>query len=241
MDPSAFLSMGLMGAFFIAIPVLFVVLIVWSVKANKKRRAQLAAIAASWGWNYAPRDQSLVTRWTVSPFGNGSSRAANHVLWGPTAGPTGTIRQAITFEYQYTISSGSGDNRSSTTYYFHITVVLLPVFTPVLMLTPEGFGASLAKFFGGQDIQFESEDFNKAWRIQSKDLRFAHDIVHPRMMEFLMEPRNRGRAINLVGDGVMVVQSGKLMPENVLPMVTRCNEFLELLPAYVLQDRGYRG
>ncbi|MEZ5191462.1 MAG: DUF3137 domain-containing protein [Nocardioides sp.] len=36
------------------------------------------------------------------------------------------------------------------------------------------------------DIELESEDFNRAFTVTCSDRKFASDVLHPRMMEFLL-------------------------------------------------------
>src|SRR5690606_11195053 len=122
---------------------------------------------------YSPRAPQLVGRWRGQPFNLGHSRRVEHLLSGDFQG-----RPAAVFEYRYT--TGHGKNRSTT----RLTVVMLalPTFLPDLEITNEGVGARIAKMFGGQDIQFESEEFNRRWRVQASVRKTAHDIVHPRFM-----------------------------------------------------------
>ena len=40
-----------------------------------------------------------------------------------------------------------------------------------------------------RDIELESEDFNRAFTVSCPDRKFASDVLHPRMMEFLLQHR----------------------------------------------------
>lgn len=83
------------------------------------------------------------------------------------------------FEYRYT--TGSGKNRSTT--YKHICMVRIPgAQFPGLTLNHENFASRL---LGGRDIQFEDARFNENWFVKGDVPRFAHDIVHPRVMHWL--------------------------------------------------------
>ena len=44
---------------------------------------------------------------------------------------------------------------------------------------------SVNRGLGGR-VHFESEDFNRACAVRCADDRFAYDVVHPQMMEWLM-------------------------------------------------------
>jgi hypothetical protein len=51
---------------------------------------------------------------------------------------------------------------------------------------PEMFD-KVAGLLGLEEINFESDQFNNRFAVQSRDKRFAYDVLHPRMMEFLLD------------------------------------------------------
>lgn len=210
----------------------------WNYRRGKKRQALLAAWAEARNWQHAKTDYSLRQRWNSTPFtaGPGNSPRVADVMWGPVTASNGQVRQAMTFYFSYTVTSGSGDNRSSTTYHHHVTCIFFHLKTPLLEVTRENFGTKFTKFFGAQDIQFESEEFNKAWRIQADNLKFAHDVLHPRMMEYLMTLVSSGLSFVLPGDCVMVFNKDVLKMSAVDPMIAVCNRIMDQIPAHVYED-----
>ena len=68
---------------------------------------------------------------------------------------------------------------------------------PDLLIRPEGFFDKVAGAFGFDDIDFESEEFSRAFFVKSSDKRFAYDVLHPRMLELLMAERNAAGATNV--------------------------------------------
>lgn len=50
----------------------------------------------------------------------------------------------------------------------------------------EDLGRKLLGLVGVRDLQLESEDFNKKFHIRTENDRFAYDILHPRMMEWML-------------------------------------------------------
>lgn len=224
--------------FFLIPVVLFGALMIWGHQRRKKRQAGLVAWAEARNWHYAKTDKTLLQRWNSTPFtsGRGNKPSASDVMWGPITSPNGQARQALSFNFTYTVSSGSGDDESETTYRHHVTCVFFDLRTPVLEVTRENFGSKFSKLFGGQDIQFEAEDFNKAWRIQATNLKFAHDVIHPRMMEYLMTMTGRGFNFVLPGDCVMVFNKVALDLSAVDPMIAVCNQIMDQIPAHVYED-----
>jgi len=209
------------------VPVAVVVGVVWY---QRKRDAALRAWAAATGWTYVGRDPSLVCRWRGQPFNVGHSRYAREVLVGRFGG-----REAVSFTYVY--RTGGGKNQA--TYTFHVVAMRLPTYLPTLELTPEGIGARISKALGGQDIQFESDDFNRAWRVQARDLKFAHDVVHPRLMERLLRPDARGVPLRIEGMDVLTWTSGATRLEAIGPRLSLLGAVVDAVPRYVWLDHGY--
>lgn len=224
------LTRGSVGLFYAGMAVLAAALVVGGIYAERRRQAALRAWAAAAGWTYHGTDHTLVHRWRGTPFGVGSARRATEVLSGPVGGS-----HAVSFRYQYT--TGSGKNRTRHTR--HVVAVFLPRLLPVLELTPDGLAAKIVKAFGGQDIRFESEAFNRAWRVTSDDPRFAHDVVTPRTMERLMLPDVADTCIRFAGDAVLTWSTGRPRVETIVPRATVLDGLVDAIPPYVWEDRGY--
>lgn len=214
-------------------PIAIIIAVVYIQRGkSKKIQEECAVWAAHRGWHYYPEDQSLLNRWTMPIFRTGSSKKVSNVVTGPANSKSGVVRQALSFEYQYTVSSG----KSSTTYRFHLVAVFLPNYLPTLTIAPEGVGAKIAKFFGGQDIQFESEDFNERWRITGDNLPFAHAVVHPQTMDYLMKYAPGNVAYHLLGDALLIYNSGRQNLHNIDQMAWHITDLIDLVPEFVWRD-----
>ena len=196
---------------------------------HRARVALLERWAAENGWEHHGADPALARRWRGTPFDEGRSRRATEVLTGPYEG-----RSALSFTFSWTTGSG----KESTTHSAHVVALLLHASFPTLQLTPEGLGARLAKVFGGQDVQLESEAFNRAWRVQASDLRFAHDVLHPRTMHRLLEADFERRFLRIEGDAILAWTGGRTVPDNVLPTLSRLAVVVDAVPDFVWLDRG---
>jgi hypothetical protein len=195
------------------------------------RRTQVVqAWARSIGWTYVGTDPTVPSRWRTRPFGIGDSRRATELMTGIYQG-----RPATAFRYSYT--TGSGKNK--TTFMFHVAVVPLPAYLPNFELTPEGVGARLARAFGGEDIQFESEDFNRAWRVRAGVARFAHDVLHPRTMERLLRDDARGLSLSIEGTDLLCWTTGVPRWEALAGRLTVMHALIDAIPRYVWLDHGY--
>lgn len=197
----------------------------------RRHRVGLArTFAQSVGWEYIGSDPGLVSRWYGTPFDVGRSRRTSEVVSGRFQG-----RPATSFGYRYT--TGSGKNQS--TYTFHVVAIDLPAYLPTLELTPDGLGAKIAKGLGGQDIQLESEAFNARWRVEARDQKFAHDVVHPRLMERLLAPDASGLSLRIEGTSILTWTMGSPRYEDVARRLQVLCAIADAVPRFVWLDHGY--
>jgi hypothetical protein len=205
------------------------VIIYVSIEQAKKRRAALLAWASARGWTVIGDASYLAGRWRGAPFGAGRARRVGNAVTGTFAG-----RPGISFDYQYT--TGSGKNR--TTHHYHVMVLSMPAPLPHLQLTPENFGTAIAKVFGGEDIEFESEQFNQQWRVQASVPRFAFDVLHPRLMERLLHPDARG-PMRFEGTDLVSWRSGLQDPRWIDSRLSVLNDVITSVPDFVWRQVGH--
>jgi hypothetical protein len=155
---------------------------------EKKRREELEGLAKEWGWRFDPsKDRGHDREYSCfEVFRRGHGPAAYNTLNG-TFEIGGRRYEAKAGDFTYKITSGSGKNRSTTTYHFSYVIVHLPWRTPDLLIRREGVLDRIAGVFGFSDINFESEQFSRRFHVRSPDRRFAYDVIDPRMMEFMLE------------------------------------------------------
>lgn len=67
-----------------------------------------------------------------------------------------------------------------------VVALSTPAPRPTLEVGREGLGRKLLGFVGVRDLQLESEEFNKTFLIRTEDDKFAYDVLHPRMMEWML-------------------------------------------------------
>ena len=78
---------------------------------------------------------------------------------------------------------------------------------PALRVDPENFMDRFVGRLTGQDIDLESEEFNRAFTVSSPDRKFASDVLHPRMMEYLLQHRQLGWRFEQ--DSMLVIALGR--------------------------------
>ncbi len=157
----------------------FVVVMALSWYFAYLRRKMWQEIAAKYGLRYQQGDPFGFTE-MLSDFAfmqRGHSRRVSNTLDGNVDG----MKIAI-FDYRYT--TGSGKNK--TTHRMSCLMVELPIYGPHLYIRREDWFSTVASWIGMGDIEFESEEFNRRFKVTSNDKRFAYDICHTQMMEYLL-------------------------------------------------------
>lgn len=227
------------GSGFVVLVVLFVFLVIGigiiGFLQAKKRREELAAYAVSRGWRFEAYQPLLVDRFQGAPFGIGDDRTAENAVYGQHEG-----RDFVSFDYQYETSSGSGKDRTTTTHTFSVLALSMGVSMPSLTVDPENF---LERFVGrltNSDIDLELEEFNRAFTVTSPDRKFASDVLHPRMMEFLLQHRDVGWRFER--DSMLVVASGRRSIPEIDATLALMDQIAEQVPEFVWkQVRGQGG
>lgn len=196
--------------------------------AQQRRRKAFAAWAAQHGFSYAPSDDRYADLPWGHPFGEGFGRAALDVLES-----TDAERPVLCFTYRYKTRSRSSNGKTTTTqnHWFSIYSARLPKPLPELRVGREGVFGRLARAVGFHDIEFESEEFNRQFKVQADDRKFASDVVDPQMMQFLMSGRAPG--FTIVGADVVLVHGGKLDLPTVLPTLDYLAAVIARIPGFV--------
>ncbi len=198
--------------------------------SREARREALATLARELGWRFDPsKDYDHDDEYAhFEVFRKGSSRAAYNTLYGSVEidGRTYSVKMG---DFRYTIQHG----KSSSTYHRSYLILHMPFATPNLLIRGEGLFDRLRGALGFDDIDFESEEFSRRFYVVSSDKKFAYDVVHPRMMEWLMAKEvplidiERGRCC-------LVSDRGKWEPDEFERWLRRIDEFFKLWPDYLL-------
>ncbi len=118
---------------------------------------------------------------------------------------------------------------------FAIFQLDLPGRFPFLSISPERSKLARGPRLEYDDISFESKEFSRKFRIKSNDKKFAYDVCHPRMIEYLLA--HHRLMIRVHGDKLTLFTSRRLVPKTVKPNLNRLVEVRELLPDYLFSRR----
>lgn len=217
--------------------ILFIVVLIggfaYSSYLAKKRREAMAALAAELGLEFRPaRDYGLASRFGfLNKLAQGSNRYAYNVLTGIYRGHPVWI-----FDYHYeTHSTDSKGRRRTHHHHFSFFVLKLPKSFPELIIMREGFLSKIAQFMGFDDIDFESAEFSRRFLVRSPDKKFAYDICHARMIEYLLD--NQDLQIEFEHDSLGLFFGSCLAADSIRSNLERLVKIRELIPDYVLTDR----
>ncbi|MFY9342318.1 MAG: hypothetical protein WAT39_07505 [Planctomycetota bacterium] len=205
-------------------------------RAEQQRIQAMQALAAELGLHFdRGPDHDHDDRYAqFEIFRRGHSRLAKNTVSGAIE-LFGRRCEVQLGDFRYKVDSGSGKNKSTSTHHFSYLIVHPPWPSPSLLVRPEGFFDKVKGAFGFDDIDFESEEFSRKYWVTSDDKRFAYDVLHPRMMEFLLH--EQPPMLDLEG-GAMCVSDGqrRWQPEQFRQQIAFVRRFCELWPRHLLKD-----
>lgn len=187
------------GALFVLVIAAIIAGLIGTYLLQQKRRKEFVALAASLGWQYTHGDSFGLLGLPFELLRRGDGRGIDHVIWG--AAEDHNVRA---FEYWYYETSTDAEGRRTRSYSrFSCAVLELPIDCPPTSISQESLLTRLADAIGFDDIDFESEEFNRAMQVKSADRRFANYLIDARAMQWLLD--NRGWTFFLSGPWLMAV------------------------------------
>ena len=171
----------LFGGFF----VLVIALGVLGHFQEKKRQQTLKQFAEARQWYFEPsRVRGFDSKYLQFDFlDRGRNRYAHNIITGNHEG-----FEMEVFDYHYETRSRDSDGKTKTRHHrFSVAIIEAPFPLKDLTIRPEGVFDKLSAAFGWDDIDFESSEFSRKFHVKSPDRRWAYDVLHQRMMAYLLE------------------------------------------------------
>jgi len=172
----AFAALAIVGGYF-------------AYQAQQQRIAELSQFAASRGWQFdVSKDHSHDARYDqFSLFVQGRNRYAYNTIRGAMA--VGEQLWPVQLgDYHFTTQQSNGKTTRTVSHTLSYLVLETPhLGLPELFIRREGFFDKIVSVLGFDDIDFESAEFSDRFIVKSSDKRFAYDVIHPRMIEFLLD------------------------------------------------------
>ncbi len=161
----------------------FVALLVWlgkrgSAAAKERQAANAQALEAlkAKGWTMGAAAPTLVDLGRQSPFRDGRERRASNAIKAKYE-----QSEFVSFEYEYVTEYKDQDGKvQRTDHKYNVIGFKIAGEIDGIRIMPEGL------WDGKYDLDVESDDFNKKWRVLAKDKRMAHALLSPTVIELLV-------------------------------------------------------
>jgi len=182
-------------------------------------------VARKLGLKFNPTEQeSLVERYSfINRMRYGKKRHVRNVLSGFYR------KQRVTvFELRY---EASGIDKNSPADYYSFYLLELPRAFPETTIYKEGLVSKLYQATGHGDIDFESYEFSRKFRVRGKNARFAYDFCNARMIEYLIGNTDLG--IEVDRNVLCISFNRRLRFEEVEHNLDRLLEIRSRMPDYL--------
>lgn len=216
----------------VVLALILAAVVAWiSYSLKQQRIKDLASAAARLGLEFSHEDPFALPDRPFALFAKGDGRGAENVMWGVRDG-----HEVIAADYWYFETTHHPKGGTSRTYYrFSCALARLDLVAPHLTIEPENILTRFADVVGFRDIEFESEEFNRAVQVKCEDRKFANYLIDARMMEWLLGARDW--AFEVHGDEVLVF-CDRLRPHDVPVIVDALLGFKAQVPRAALDTYG---
>ncbi|MGA7227256.1 MAG: hypothetical protein WBZ40_07270 [Acidimicrobiia bacterium] len=193
------------GALFAIFVMLAIAILVGAAIRAAQRRDAAQALAASLGLQYAAGDPLDLLSLPHRLFRRGDRRRIDTTLYGDLEG-----RQVALCDYVYTDTTRDAEGHPhDDDTRLSLCALTLDHSLPWIQISPEGVGRRFLNAISvGNDVQFESDEFNRAFEVLSADRDFAYTLIDPAMIEWLM---TTARSLRLEIDGQRLIASTRQM------------------------------
>ena len=198
---------------------------IYDLSVDGRRRRKLRTLARSMGMNFNPsKNHGFDDRYSnFKCLRQGNSyRYACNVMEGRWED-----RPILLFDYHYK----EGDRK----YEFSAVIITSSVPLKPLCIRRESLFDKLVEFAGFDDINFESAQFSRKFYVKSPDKRWAYDVIHPRMMEYLLNAPDFG--IQFGYKHVIAWQRLRFKPATFKAAADMVSGILDRLPEYVVRQQ----
>ncbi len=140
-------------------------------------------------------------------------------------------QDVVVFDLRYDTCS-IDKNGPADWYTFYI--LKLPREVPEATIYHEGYISKIKQLTGANDIDFESHEFSRTFRVRSADAQFAYDFCNARMIDYLQE--NTDLSIEVDQDALCLSFNKPLEFEDVERNLKRLVTIRNLMPDYVFEE-----
>jgi len=199
-------------------------------RAVQSRRRKLFEFASRSGFSFVPEPSDHHEQYTSFAYfdrGDRRTRRSANLIHGR--------RGEIEWEF-FDFSNEIILRRNEPKVVWGVVLANVAAVFPRLRIRPRTPIDELSSTFGLNPIEFESEEFGRRYTISSADRKFAYDLIHPKMMEYLMAAPVVDWQLG--GRTILIVNSRRYRADELSDAMKLVEGFISLIPQYVRQDRG---
>jgi hypothetical protein len=203
-------------------------------RLKRRRRDALANMATQLGLSFSAWDQRALRDLPLELLHRGPSRAIENVLWGTWQGV-----EVWAFDYAYDEESSRPHGQpSGTSARLSCAITEIEAACSPLRIERERLGSRISGPLGGDDVDFESDEFNRSFRIVCGDRKFAYDLIDARMMSWLLSTPDIFEFE--VGGKWLLTFTPRVRPTELVPLLGTAKLFHEHVPRVVSSLYGLR-
>ena len=240
----------------LALLLLFAVLMIEAVRRHGLRDREVKVAALGGGFQYHSTDPAGIGELRFAAFAHGKGTRISNVVTGRSS--TGAVVRAFDFssyvehaasetqresefvDYLWGMDGWGESSRfsSNTTKRYSKArsgaVVKVDAFLPSMMIAPSNLITRAFEMVGAEDIDFESEEFNRGYDVRCADRRFASLFLDAQMIDFILG-FERHYAFETFGNYVLC--HGKMCEPRELPILaSKMGELLPLVSQLVCDE-----
>jgi hypothetical protein len=195
-----------------------------------QREAAFARVAASLGLRFSERDESSVRQLGFPLFHEGLGTESGNLVNGTLQGSP-----VAAFDFAYWTEWRDSKGIAHRQYHrFLCAVTDVAMACPALTIEHRGLIGRVAGALGLDGIQFESDEFDKAYRVTCDDRRFASALVDSAMMAWLLDAPS---PVTFETSGTHLLAAGTdRRPETIPGLLHALLDFRAHIPALVASD-----
>jgi hypothetical protein len=195
-----------------------------------QREAAFARVAPSLGLHFSERDDSSVRELGFPLFNEGLGTESGNLVSGTMQGTP-----VAAFDFAYWTEWRDSKGITHRQYHRYLCAVTdIAASGPGLSIEHRGPVGRIAGALGLDGIQFESDDFDKAYRVTCDDRRFASAMVDPAMMAWLLDAPSPV-VFQLAGAHLLVASTDR-RPEMIPGLLHALLDFRAHIPAFVTRE-----
>jgi hypothetical protein len=195
---------------------------------RNQRQRLLPAVARGAGLDFSHEDRFNCAALPLPLFRKGKGREVENVMWRPDA--AGAPVRVFDYGYYTEHRDNYGQVRRQW-YRFSCALIQHNGSWPPLRIQHEGLLDKVGRAVGVTDIDFESEEFNRAFFVSCDDRRFASALIDPQMMELLL---TTGGVVSLETTGRFLLLAADQVEAVVMPrMLALAEDVLAHVPPVV--------